>query len=285
MSGRGRGGRRRRGRGGRASSKNHHYGRQQNVEYKFHTKGSNMQTASYEQIVDKINYRLLQNIGDFASDIVDSIREMKKMDFKAYAPTRKESTLTDKADRDDENEIFLVLYKEEISHYAKRRAWFGRNLQKAYGMIYFLFCSEEMRMRINAHPDFESKVRDDPIELLRVIKNFMYVDPATYIFLTLLEALARLVNMRQEHYETLFDYKERFKRESSITKYLFGTEFLNHCVKQTLEYKEAEAANDLDQMAELNKEAVDSFLTCVFLEGCRGGENSTQFGLPVHMKW
>jgi hypothetical protein len=76
-----------------------------------------------------------------------------------------------------------------------------------------------MQNRIKEHPDFESNIRDDPIELLEKIRVLMH-DPirAKYPYASLIEALIRLMNIKQFEQEQLLDYIKRFKQFHHITK-------------------------------------------------------------------
>ncbi len=64
-----------------------------------------------------------------------------------------------------------------------------------------------MQSRVEEHPDFESEIKNDPIKLLEVIKVLMH-DPvhAQYPMISMTEALARLVNIKQSNNEQLLDY-------------------------------------------------------------------------------
>ena len=58
---------------------------------------------------------------------------------------------------------------------------------------------------IEQHPEYESKIQDDPIELLEVIKNLMH-DPirAQYPLASMHEAVIRLINIKQYEGECWF---------------------------------------------------------------------------------
>ena len=64
-----------------------------------------------------------------------------------------------------------------------------------------------MQARIEHHPEYESKIQDNPIELLEVIKSLMY-NPvrAQYPIASMHEAVVRVINIRQYEGEALLDY-------------------------------------------------------------------------------
>jgi hypothetical protein len=108
-------------------------------------------------------------------------------------------------------------------------------MHKAYALIFSTYCNKTMQNRIEEHPDFESTIRDDPIELLEKIKVLMH-DPirAKYSsYASLTEALIRLMNIKQFEQEQLLDYIKRFKQFRVITKYI-----LDKFVENTREYRE-----------------------------------------------
>ena len=80
-----------------------------------------------------------------------------------------------------------------------------------------------MQARIEAHPDFEAKIRNDPIALLEAIKELMH-DPvrAQYPMAGMTDALKRLLNLRQAEDEQLLDYVKKFKQQRDIAKSYVG---------------------------------------------------------------
>ena len=55
-----------------------------------------------------------------------------------------------------------------------------------------------MRTAVKEHPEFEEEIRDEPLELLKVIIILMYTPVrARYPFSTLAETLSSLFNLRQ----------------------------------------------------------------------------------------
>jgi hypothetical protein len=96
-----------------------------------------------------------------------------------------------------------------------------------------------MQNRVEEHPEFETTIRDDPIELLNKIKVLIH-DPirAKYPFASLIEAISRMLNLKQSESERLLDYVKRFKESRDIMKSHVGTDILDKFVKNTLEYRD-----------------------------------------------
>jgi hypothetical protein len=82
-----------------------------------------------------------------------------------------------------------------------------------------------MQNRIEEHPDYETMIRDDRIELLDKIKMLMH-DPirAKYPYASLTEAMSRMLNIKQIESEGLLDYVKRFKESGDIMKSHVGTD-------------------------------------------------------------
>ncbi len=47
-------------------------------------------------------------------------------------------------------------------------------MTKAYALIFDNYCNRTMQVHVEEHKDFESKIRDDPIELLKAIQILMH---------------------------------------------------------------------------------------------------------------
>eukprot|EP00980_Cylindrotheca_fusiformis_P024330 scaffold11755_cov81-Cylindrotheca_fusiformis.AAC.1 len=129
--------------------------------------------------------------------------------------------------RDKKNEALKALHEEDMKQFSTRRDdSLRKNVPKAYAMIYADFCSSTMQIRIKEHPEFETTIYNDPIELLKAVKMLMH-DPvcATYPYLSVADALAKLINVKQKEDESLNDYVERFKQVKSVAKSHLGEDF------------------------------------------------------------
>jgi hypothetical protein len=86
----------------------------------------------------------------------------------------------------------------ELERYLERKDTLEQNLTKAYALIFSTYCNKTMQNWIEEHPDYESMIRDNPIELLDKIKVLMH-DPirAKYPFASLTEAMIRMLNIKQ----------------------------------------------------------------------------------------
>jgi hypothetical protein len=113
-------------------------------------------------------------------------------------------------------------------------------LTKAYALIFSTYCNKTMQNRVEEHPEFETTIRDDPIELLNKIKVLRMHDPirAKSPFASLTEAISRMLNLKQSDNKGLLDYIKRFKESRDIMKSQVGTDILDKFVENTLEYRD-----------------------------------------------
>ena len=112
-----------------------------------------------------------------------------------------------------------------------------QNLTKAYALIFSTYCRKAMQLRIKEHPSFETTIQDDPIELLKAIKILTH-DPmrAKYLYVSLTEAISRMLNIKQMENEGMLDYMKRFKQTRDVMKSHMGTEVLDKFIKNTTKY-------------------------------------------------
>jgi hypothetical protein len=142
-----------------------------------------------------------------------------------------------------------ILYQAELEKYLDRKDTLEQNLTKAYALIFSTYCNKTRHNRIEEHPKFESLICNDPVKLLNKITVLMH-DPikGKYSFVSLTEAISRMLNLKQSEKEGLvLDYVNRFKESRNIMKSHVGTDILDKLVENTLEYYEGESNATLKQ--------------------------------------
>jgi pyruvate/2-oxoglutarate dehydrogenase complex dihydrolipoamide acyltransferase (E2) component len=97
------------------------------------------------------------------------LREMSKIGMTKNMTTRKISQATG-MDKTTEQEEFDMLYKAEINIYTKRKHEFEDNMNKTYSLIFLQYCNKTIQDRIMGHPEFKSKIENDPIKLPKAVK-------------------------------------------------------------------------------------------------------------------
>jgi len=174
-------------------------------------------------------------------------------------PVRQISTETDDKRRSLEQDGFDMLYQAKIKQFIDRKEALDGNLHKFYALICGSYCSKAIQSRVEDHPDFESRIRDNPIELLKTIRVLMHdMVRARYPYASLFDALSRLLTLRQQENEHLNEFIKRFKQGRDIFKSHVGTEMLNGFVSNTEEYRNE---TDSQKKITLKQEGFDRFMT------------------------
>ena len=241
------------------------------VEYKFqpHSNGTgDKKSATYGKIVEKIVHRVAKEF-DNGIDISTSIKKLKMVDLDKEKPIKDVSTASPNSAADAENEGFAIIFKEEVGAFIKRKEALRTNKAKAYSLIFENYCGGAMQARLKEHPEFESRIENHPIELLKTVSVLIH-DPvrATYPFLSILDAFERFIKVKQRDNEALTDYVDRVKEERNTIKNHLGKRWMDEFVKHTEEWK---TAPDAYKKNECKDAAFESFTTMVMLKGADYG--------------
>jgi hypothetical protein len=155
--------------------------------------------------------QLVQKSFKNGKDVAGSLRKMEKINMTKNVRIRKISreTGTDKA---TEQERFDMLYKAEINIYTNIKHEFEDNRNKVYSLIFLQHCNKTIQDRSTGHPEFKSKIKNDPIKLLKAVK-ILINDPvrARYPYASMTKSIARFMTCRQQENKSLTDYVKRFK--------------------------------------------------------------------------
>ena len=102
---------------------------------------------------------------------------------------------------------FDVECNAKFEMFLKRKEALETNLSMVHSLIHSNYCTRVMQNRIEEHPDFDSKIRDDPIALLEAIKTLMHdTVRAQCPMVSMTDSLARLINIRQWENEDLLEH-------------------------------------------------------------------------------
>jgi len=127
-----------------------------------------------------------------------------------------------------EQDGFDIMYQAEIKQYLERVQALEENMIRAYALIIGTYCSKFIQGWVKENPEYESKIRDDPIEILRVVSTLMHAPVwARYPYASLNDAIMRMLNLNLQDGEYLTDYVKRFKQSHD--------ELRSHIVKKRLE--------------------------------------------------
>jgi hypothetical protein len=123
-----------------------------------------------------------------------------------------------------------------------------------------------MQEGIKQHPDFASKIYNDPIELLKAIKILMHSPiRAQYPLIGWMDALNRFLNTKQEHNESLSDYYARFGQEFDTIKSIFGTKTFDHASENLEEYTNATSSSEQDEIKKVRSTHLRVQSCCVIV--------------------
>ena len=113
------------------------------------------------------------------------------------------------------------------------------------------------------HPDYETTIRDNPIELLKTVSVLMHdTVRAKYPYASLYDAMMCLFNMRQQEQEHLNDYVKRFKQSCDVLRSHMGSKWLDGFVEHTEEYQNETQAKE---QSKLKEQAFERFMAFVLL--------------------
>ena len=101
-------------------------------------------------------------------DIAELLKKEEMKDLSVLVPRRKVSVASD-ASRQVEQDGFDIIHKVEAQEHLKRVQQLEENKTKAHALIFSMCCNRVMQLRIEEHVDYESKIKNDPFELLKAI--------------------------------------------------------------------------------------------------------------------
>ena len=129
---------------------------------------------------------------------------------------------TDQADKDQENEQFKMEYKAELDEALKRKIMYNDNLFKAYALIWER-CAKAMQNKLLARSDYEDEIYNNPIKLLKAIKEHaLNYQETRYEMSIISDAFRALWNTTQKENENLQDYTRHFKTSKEILESHLG---------------------------------------------------------------
>jgi hypothetical protein len=110
---------------------------------------------------------------------------------------------------------------------------------KAFSLIMDEYVSPKMKTLIEEQADYKTRIEDDPIALLEVIKTLTH-DPARAVFplKSMNIALKRFMNTKQETGESLADWGKRFQQLRDVMKSQMKTKVLDGFCENIPEYAE-----------------------------------------------
>ena len=244
-SGRGRGRTRGTSRNGRsASTKKSTAPPKKEMKFTTQTPGNTVY-ESYATVREHILQRIQKNY-DSGSTVAKVLKTGKTIDWDGTEPKMQvaamDATITDMVEQTRSQKLeqdgFNIAYHEKLRRHLDKKDEVEEGLRKAYTEIFMNFCTKSMQQRIEEHPDFDSTIEDNPIELLEVIKQLQHSPMrARHPLIPMVDALQRFTNMKQMENEDLHGYATHFKQNQDVLKAQLGTRFLDGWTKSLPEYQ------------------------------------------------
>jgi hypothetical protein len=126
-------------------------------------------------------------------------------------------------------------------------------MNKVYSLIFLHHCNKTIQDRIMGHPEFESKIENDPIKLLKAVE-ILINNPvrARYPYASMTESITRFMTCRQQENESLTDYVKRFKsNQDGLAQTIWARTFPEEkFIENTREYQDEHGMDKQNAMYE-----------------------------------
>jgi hypothetical protein len=227
--------------------------------------GAAKQASDYT-VITKYLINHIRKTYKFGDDIGKALEE--KTPFVAPEPSLRQAT--DATLTEDEkvikNKGYELRYKYEIEAMVDRQQEYESNVGRAYAFL-FGQCNKAMQHKLQARTDYESKIKGNPIELLRAIEEHsISYQENKYEMRIVFDALRNFVNLKQAEDESLIDYTARFKSARDIMKAQVGNRVAPIILTKYLEAQDEWAGATTEEKEEMAREAYKAFTTFVYIE-------------------
>jgi hypothetical protein len=207
MSGRGRGrngGRGRHSNRGNNNNSNNKSGQvkpnKKTLENAIYYLGAAKQATDYETTTDFLINHIKQHF-DCGNDIGTALEELEEYDIGKHKSMLYVSYSEDAATKEYQDKQFEMEFKAKYDVFMKRKQALEFNMSKAYSFLWSQ-CAKGMQSKIEALSDYNSKIKGNPIELLKTIKQHaLNYQEHRYEMSIILDALRTMINTRQKENE------------------------------------------------------------------------------------
>ena len=255
------------GRGGRRGRKPYYNERPKEVkkktieEYYFYV-GSSKQASDYENTNEFIVNHIKKTF-DRGNDVAEAIRTLVKIDTDTWKPRLQSSTDPDDDIKKLEDRQYEMEYKAELNEALGRKRMYNDNLFKAYALIWER-CAKAMQNKISARSDFETRIYNNPIELMRAIKEHaLNYQESRYEMAIIADAMRTVTTTKQRDNESLQDYTRRFKTAREILESHIGGPLILTKYVKTMDLYDA---TDPDVVETLINKASEQFFAHIYME-------------------
>ena len=129
---------------------------------------------------------------------------MTDFDFIATVPVEGTvpATVTDPTERDKRKASLKLVYEQEIKRYVDRTIEYEANKIKAYSFLHDQ-CNKAMLAKIKQCTNFATTILNNPIELLKAIKEIsLNYKENKHPMRSIIEALRHLLGLKQKQMKT-----------------------------------------------------------------------------------
>jgi hypothetical protein len=184
--------------------------------------GSAKQAADYDTTTDYIINHIIKTF-TFGNDIGTALSNKTPYNIDQHRPIllQADSKLA-KEVQELHNKQYEMEFKAEYDAFMKRKQFYEANTTKAYALLWEQ-CARSMQGKIEANEKFESTIKGNPIELLKLIQqNCLNYQEHRYEMSIILDSMKTLFNVKQKEHESLLDYTKRFKTARDVMKSHIG---------------------------------------------------------------
>ena len=224
--------------------------------------GSAKEAGNYT-IITKYLINHIKKTYTNGDDIVDALEDKQEKDFSIKQPELKISDNANATAKERENRQFELLYAAEIKSHLARVDQYCSNKGNAYVLL-FERCNKAMQNKIQSRKDFSTMIKNNPIELLKAIKEqLIKFQENKYEMRVIADALQNIISAKQREDESLIDYTQRYKSAKDVLIAQIGGPIILTKVVEGLEEYDA---NDATKIKEQQKTAFEKIVTLIYLE-------------------
>ena len=224
--------------------------------------GSSKQASDYAVTANFVINHIKKTF-KYGQDISDALRNLELHDTDKWYTELKVSQQQKQSEREREDRQFNKLYKVELDQSVRRVRIFEANLVKAYALLWER-CAYAMQNKIQTRSEFESKIFDDPIELLKAIKEHaLHFDQSQYFMSIIANSVRTFFGTVQREKESLAEYTRRFRTAKDVMESHLGEPF---SMLKIVESHEDYDAKDTKKISEIRRESADQLYAFIHLE-------------------
>jgi hypothetical protein len=220
------------------------------------------QASNYEIAADFIINHIKKEY-DRGRDISETLRELERPDTNSWLPTLRTSTETEPVIRATATRQFEMEYKARLDDALRRTRIYEDNQVKSYALIWER-CNTAMQNCLEQKTDFETTIYNDPIELLKAIKEHaLNYQETRYEMSIIADAFRAIFNTKQRKGENLQEYTQRFKTSKEILESHIGAPII---LKKYVESMPGYVAGGENVADRLINQSNEQFMAFIYLE-------------------